>query len=129
MRDNKKGKLIGKSEAVIDPLECLLAFLPRAFESGFVLIKETSISGAIPRPRHMAWRETSIVLAMVPQTIFLLFTECFKVVPFIKDIMRKMDNKPSRKNLFFLRILFSLEFAFPFLRLTNSSHNILNYDS
>lgn len=96
MRDNKKGKLIGKSEAVIDPLECLLAFLPRAFESGFVLIKETSILGAIPRPLHMAWRETSIVLAMVPQTIFLLFT----VVPFIKDIMRKMDNKPSRKICF-----------------------------
>lgn len=59
-----KEKLIEKSEAVIDPQERLLFWKPLGLQ--FALIKERSILGAIPWPLQMAWRETSVILALVP---------------------------------------------------------------
>lgn len=40
-------------------------FFQKHLGLGFVLIKGTSILGAIPWPLHMAWRETSIILAFL----------------------------------------------------------------
>lgn len=65
---------------------------------------------------------------------FLLFRvpQCFEVVPFRRDLMRKMNNKPSKKSGDFLRIndniLLPSEFSLFFYKINNPSHNILNCD-